>query len=81
MNRSEAREILQRHLEKYRSQTYSQLASQVDQTFQSETVVAPSGVTYNIEVRVMWDGRPGGDLRVRGMIDASGLRSFFTASR
>ena len=77
MNRSEAREILQRHLEKYRSQTYSELASLVNQTLQSETVTAPSGINYNIEVRVMWDGKRGGDLRVSGAIDAGGLRSFF----
>ena len=42
----------------------------------SSTSSAPAGREYQTEVNVLWDDRPGGNIRVIGSIDDGGLRAF-----
>ena len=75
MNNDEARTLLTRRLAEYRVLSYSELAALVDsETDHSE--VLSGGVTYQLDVRVIWDGRSGGDVRVLGAVDDGGWRAF-----
>ena len=74
MDKAEAAILLSAHLQEYRRRAYSDLL-----TLRGKPQVAElrgaSGVTYQVEVEVFWDGRPGGALRVLGSID-DGWRAF-----
>ena len=74
MDTVEAREILRRYLEQYRVQTYTTLASQVGHR-KHDIVKSDSAKKYNIEVEILWDGQPGGTIRVLGSIDDGGVRT------
>jgi hypothetical protein len=41
-----------------------------------KTVIGASGVNYQIEVTLLWDSRPGENLRIIGSIDDGGWRAF-----
>jgi hypothetical protein len=75
MNMREARAILQRELDSYRSQSRSALLALLDRqdTF---TRHGKDGTGYQLEIQVFWDDQPGGNLRVMGSIDDGGLRAF-----
>jgi len=75
MNRGEALAVLEQHLGRYRSLTYAELLPLLNEGVTLE-VVGPGGTTYQIEIEAVWDGEPGGDLRVFGMIDDGGWRAF-----
>lgn len=74
MDNIEAKEILNRHLSRYRERTYAELRDCVDE---SETIefCSPSGVTYQIQTRVFWDDETERNLRVVGAIDDGGWRA------
>jgi hypothetical protein len=71
MDKEEARALLQSHLQTYRSRPYRELLALLDEPQVAE-LVGPSGTTYQVEVEVFWDDRPGGDIRVRGSVDDGG---------
>ncbi len=77
MNSSEAREILQEHLNFYRAKSYAELlellkADQVDVL----EVRGESGIAYQLEFAFFGDANPDGNIRVWGTIDDSGWRAF-----
>ena len=75
MNRHEALSVLRAELAKYRARSYDELARLVGE-INSYDVVAPSGLTYQVEIVVSWDGHKDGDIRVDGMVDDGGWRAF-----
>ena len=68
MNEEEAASLLRAHLEQYRRRSHADLSSHLGNQGCDE-VTGPSGARYQIEVDILWDSRPGGDLRVLGGID------------
>ena len=75
MNNEEARSLLVRELETYRGKTCADLLPLLDETEHVE-INGPSGVTYQVDIYAVWDGKPNGDLRIFGAIDDSGWRAF-----
>jgi hypothetical protein len=79
MDREEALSLLDAKLDGYRKLTYDQLAARVgDEEFPE--VTGPSGAEYQIEIQIIWDGKPGGDVRVLAAIDDGGWRAFMPLS-
>jgi len=75
MDNAEATTLLKDHLEAFRLRPYGDLVTLLGKPQVAELRGA-SGVTYQVEVEVHWDGRPGGALRVLGSIDDGGWRAF-----
>jgi len=77
MNRDEAQRVATNHLASYRAKPYAELVGLVG-TVQTHQVVAPSGVTYQLEVQAIWDDpkKPNDLLRVMVAVDDGGLRAF-----
>ncbi|MDR4494965.1 MAG: hypothetical protein AB7P17_12440 [Nitrospirales bacterium] len=75
MNNAEAATLLKDHLARYRLRPYSDLVTLLGKPQVAELRGA-SGVTYQLEVEVHWDARPGGALRVLGSINDGGWRAF-----
>jgi hypothetical protein len=74
VNQPEAREMLHAHLGVYRNRTYAELRALLGKPETTE-LLAPSGTTYQVEIEVHWDGRPGGALRIIGSVDDGGWRT------
>jgi hypothetical protein len=75
MDKREASDLLRERLAVYRALPYETLAGRVG-TADHATAVGPSGVEYQIEIQVLWDGRPGDAVLVLGAIDDGGVRAF-----
>jgi len=75
MDKQEARQLLAKELSGWRSHSYDQLVSCLDQIVTKE-VGGESGAAYQIEIQVFWDAQPGGNLRVVGGIDDGGWSAF-----
>jgi hypothetical protein len=75
MDNTEARQVLQQRMEKYKSLTYDELSGMVghDEHF---WVTASSGKKYQLQVQVLWDGRDKETVRVVGSVDDAGIRAF-----
>jgi hypothetical protein len=41
-------------------------------------IKGPSGTPYQVEIGIVWDDKPGGDVRVLASIDDGGFRSAFS---
>ena len=80
MNRDEALAVLDAHLEIYRRRPHAELAKILGNQGCDE-FVGKSGASYQIEVDIVWDGKPGGDLRVIGSVDDGGWRAFAPLSQ
>ncbi len=81
MDKKEAKELLAGVLSKYRSKSYSELRSLVEDKFalqhtHYEEIDASSGNWYQVRVNVYWDDKKEGNLRVIGAIDDGGIRAF-----
>ena len=75
MNREEALSLLNAKLDEYRKLGYDGLAARVGAEEVSEAV-GPSCVRYQMEIQIVWDDKPSGDVRVLGSIDDGGWRAF-----
>jgi hypothetical protein len=75
MNREEAMFLLDAKLDEYRQLTYDQLAARVGDEEFPETV-GPSSIRYQVEIQIVWDDKPGGDVRVLASIDDGRWRAF-----
>ena len=75
MNKVEALELLESHLQAWRQRPYAELAATIGTQACSE-LAGPSGAKYQVEVEAFWDARPGGDIRVLGAIDDGGFHAF-----
>ena len=71
MDKGEATSVLERQLERYRGLAYAELLGLLGEAVSLE-VVGPGGTTYQVEIEAVWDGEPGGDLRVIGSIEDGG---------
>lgn len=76
IDKIEARKVLTPELEQWRSRSYDELASLIGGEPFTKEIAGPSGVTYQIEIEVVWDHKPNGDLRVLGAIDDGGWGAF-----
>jgi hypothetical protein len=59
---------------RYRERTHAELAAAIGQPDIAE-VRGVSGISYQIEIQVLWDDRKRRNLRVLGAIDDGGLRA------
>jgi len=74
MDSGEAAAVLRGCLDDYRQRPYSELVGLRGRP-QTAELRGASGRSYQVEVEVHWDGRPGGAVRVLGSIDDGGVRS------
>lgn len=75
MDNTEATALLRIHLDAYRRWTYEELVTLLGKP-QVVELRGASGATYQAEVQVHWDDRPGGAVRVLGSVDDGGWRAF-----
>lgn len=76
MNNREAQEILKSELDKYRRKLYRELKDLVDNLIVYE-ITASSGAKYQLEIQILWDDKPDGNIRVIGSIDdGRSIRAF-----
>ena len=79
MDHEEALALLNAKLDDYRKLSYDQLAARVGMR-ESPEVVGASGAQYQMEIQIIWDNKPGGDVRVMAAIDDGGWRAFLPLS-
>jgi hypothetical protein len=70
-----ARKVLNAWLAKLRAVPYKELAARVDSVTNDE-VARDSERSWQVEVQVLWDDEPNGNIRVTASIDDGGLRAF-----
>jgi hypothetical protein len=75
MNIGEARRVLNDRLAKLRALSYRDLAAKVDSVF-TEEIVRDSERSWQLEIQVIWDDEPSGNIRLIASIDDGGLRAF-----
>jgi len=75
VNEAEASSVLVQELARYRAMPYAELLSMLDETKHID-VSGPTGTNYQVDIQVMWDDKPKGDLRIIGAIDDGGWRAF-----
>lgn len=68
MDSQEARAVLTEQLEPYRGMGYKALQRLLAEPDIFE-VRGPSGASYRLQIEAVWDDRPGGNLRVFGLLD------------
>ena len=68
MSRIEAKWLLLRSLVAWRRRPYEELRDRIDREDHIE-VRGRSGTEYQIEILILWDDQPEGDIRVLGTID------------
>lgn len=76
VNDEEARRILHEMAAQLRSESYRALVDRYLRESVGRTVVAESGVQYQVEVQAFWDGLEPENLRVIVAIDDGGWRAF-----
>jgi hypothetical protein len=74
MDNREAEVVLRGHLDGYRQRAYSELV-RLRGKAQTAQLQGASGTSYQVEVEIHWDAKPGGAVRVLGSIDDGGVRS------
>jgi len=70
-----AQKVLDQWLAKLRAVPYRELASRVDLVTTDE-VARDSERSWQLEIEVLWDDEPNGNVRVVVAIDDGGLRAF-----
>lgn len=79
MEKIEAKQVLSRELEKYRGRSFDELVESIGDAIAYEAQGA-SGAMYQLEITVLWDSRPGGDVRVIASVDDGGWGAFVPLS-
>ena len=79
MDTGAARKVLNKWLAKLRAVPYRELAARVD-TVSTDEVARDSERSWQLEVQVLWDEEPDGNIRVIVSIDDGGLRAFVPMS-
>jgi len=75
MDKAEAMSLLAGETSHYRARSYSDLVKLLDQTTHIDSE-GPSGVKYQIDIEILWDGPESDNLRVVGTIDDGGCSAF-----
>ncbi len=70
-----AQRVLNEWLAKLRATSYQELASRVD-LITTDEVARDSERSWQLEIQVLWDDEPNGNVRVMASIDDGGLRAF-----
>ncbi len=70
-----ARKVLKEWVTRLRAVPYRELAARVDSVTNDE-VARDSERSWQVEVQVLWDDEPEGNIRVTASIDDGGLRAF-----
>ncbi len=70
-----AQKVLRQWVTKLRAVPYRELAARVDSVTTDE-VVRDSERSWQLEIQVLWDDEPEGNVRVMVSIDDGGLRAF-----
>ena len=65
MNKDEALRLLERELDAFRAESYEALVRRIDEDPVVSEHVGMDAATYQLEIQVLWDGRPG-DARAGG---------------
>ena len=78
MDRDEAAVVAEGVIGRLRGMPYQALVDQFLDQDEVESVVAPSGVTYQVEIQARWDSGEPPNLRVIVGVDDGGLRSSFS---
>lgn len=76
MNTREAKATLAPVVADYRKRSYVEWAACIGKEPITFDVTAASGRQYQVEIVVVWDDKPGGDVRVMFSIDDGGWRAF-----
>lgn len=76
MNKSEAKKVIAEELDAYRAKSYGELVELVGSPIAYEKAAA-SGSRYQVEIQVLWDSQPDGDIRIVGSVNDGGWRAFF----
>jgi hypothetical protein len=79
MDHVEAKWLLLRTLVEYRRCSYDKLCTMIGESKQIG-IVGASGTRYQLEVDVVWDHKPAGDIRILASIDDGGWRAFYPLS-
>ena len=69
MDTEEAKAILRERLQPYRNKTYVELRRLIGAEPDTYLAAGPGGEKYQVEIEVIWDDKPNGDIRVCGTID------------
>ncbi len=81
MNKSEAQETLGEQLARLGGRSHLELAPLVEaRRVETYEVRGESGTTYQFEIQLFWDDRPGETIRVMGSIDDGGIGAFVPLS-
>jgi hypothetical protein len=75
MDRAEAKSILAKELTEFAARPYDKLVAEIKHA-NVKNVVGDSGANYQIEVDVLWDSKPDGNLRIMASVDDGGWRAF-----
>jgi hypothetical protein len=82
MNKEFAGSILEACLRQFRKYSYEELKLAVEgKISKTEQAVDQSGNSYQIEIQVFWDDKPGGCIRVLGSVDDGGRSAFVPFTR
>jgi len=80
MDNDEAIRLLDQELASYRGLSYAALVDKMpDSPMTCERVV--NATTYQVEIEVLWEHRPGENILVIGSIDDGGWRAFLPLTR
>lgn len=77
MNKAEALKMLDEQLASFRAMPYDDLTTLIDSEPTTGEVSGPSNKKVQYEIEVLWDDKPGGNVRVIGNIDDGGWRAYF----
>jgi hypothetical protein len=77
MDKQEARSLLTEQLATYRTRSYADLVAMIGRDDCVE-ITGPSGERYQVEFGVIWDNKPGGNVRVMLSIDDGTFRAAFS---
>ena len=80
VNTAEALELSRGELRCFREMDSATLVDRIGDTHVVERT-GTSGAEYQVDVEVMWDGRPDGDVMVIGSVDDGRLRAFAPLTR
>ena len=81
MSRLEMASLLERELASLALKGRIELVKCVQGEPEVYEVRGPDDALWQIEVEVIWDGHPGGTIRIIGSIDDGGINAFFPVTR
>ena len=77
MDAQEARSLLAEQIARFRARSYADLVAIIGLADCIE-IAGPSGQSYQVELNVFWDHKPGGNVRVAAAIDDGSFRASFS---